>query len=86
MARNVITLGEVASHTNMIELRCGRCDRHGRLSIARLLTKHDLAASMRDIMQAQIGDCPRRDDVQIQNRCDPFCPDLSRLFGKLKTD
>jgi hypothetical protein len=31
-------------------------------------------------MQAQIGECPRRNDAQIQTRCDPYCPDLARLF------
>jgi hypothetical protein len=29
MAKDVILLGEVAAKAEMIELRCGRCDRHG---------------------------------------------------------
>jgi hypothetical protein len=28
----------------------------------------------------QIGECSNRDSSQIQNRCDPYCPDLARLF------
>jgi hypothetical protein len=32
-------------------------------------------------MQAQIGACPNRDNAQLQNRCNPYCPDLVRLFG-----
>jgi hypothetical protein len=35
---------------------------------------------MRDVMRAQVGDCPKREDAQMQNRCDPYCPDLVRLF------
>jgi hypothetical protein len=38
MARDVILLGDVAEPgAEMIEIRCGRCDRAGRLSVARLL-------------------------------------------------
>jgi hypothetical protein len=41
---------------------------------------------MRDVMRAQVGDCPKRDDAQIQNRCDPCCPDLVRLFRTAETE
>ena len=30
---DVILLGEIARHLDMLEVRCGRCDRHGRLRI-----------------------------------------------------
>lgn len=33
-------------------------------------------------MRVQIGDCPHKDSVQIQNCCDPYCPDLARLFRR----
>jgi hypothetical protein len=81
MVRDVITLGEVAARgAVMIELRCGQCDQHGRLSVARLLAEHGPDAAMGAVMRAKVGDCPRRDAVQIQDRCDPYCPDLVRLF------
>ena len=81
MARDVITLGDVAERgAEMIEIRCGRCDRSGRLSVARLLGEHGHSAAMGYVLQAQVGDCPNTDSEQIQNRCDPYCPDLSRLF------
>ena len=36
MGKDVIELGEVAARdATMIEIRCGRCDRHGRLSVKR---------------------------------------------------
>jgi len=38
MARDVILFGEAAARgATMIDIRCGRCDRHGRLSVKRLL-------------------------------------------------
>jgi hypothetical protein len=40
-ARDVILLGEVAERgAEMIEIRCGLCDRHGRLGVARLLAEY----------------------------------------------
>jgi hypothetical protein len=70
MARYWITLGDVAARTYTLEIRCGRCDRHGRLSVARLLAEHGSDAKMHEVMRAQVGDCPKRNDAQMQNRCD----------------
>ena len=76
------TLREAAARcTTMIDIRCGRCDRHGRLSVARLMAEWGADASLRDIMHEQIGSCPHRNDTQIYTRCDPFCPTLVELFG-----
>jgi hypothetical protein len=74
-------VAEVAARgATMIEIRCGRCDRHGRLSVARLHAEYGPNVPVGHIMRAQIGECPNKDSSQIQNRCDPFCPDLARLF------
>jgi len=82
LAKDVILLGEVAARgAAMLELRCGRCERRGRLSVQRLLAEYGADASVRRAMQAQIGDCPNRDHSQLQSRCDPYCPGLARLFG-----
>jgi hypothetical protein len=82
MAKDSILLGEVAARgARMIELRCGRCDRHGRLSVQRLLAQYGANAPVRSAMQDQIGDCPKRNATQIQERCDLYCPTLAQLFG-----
>jgi len=37
MAKDFIPLGDVAARdVTMIDIHCGRCDRHGRLSMKRL--------------------------------------------------
>jgi len=71
MARDFISLDQVAARVAMIDIRCGRCDRHGRLSVARLLAEWGPDASLRDIMHEQIGSCAHQDDSQIYTRCDP---------------
>ena len=37
MTKDYIPLGDVAARVAMIDIRCGRCDRYGRLSVKRLL-------------------------------------------------
>jgi len=64
----------------MIELRCGRCDRHGRLSVKRLLAER-MPHCATLCARKQIGSCPHRDDAQIYTRCDPYCPTLAQLFS-----
>jgi len=65
MAKDFISLGDVAARVAMIDIRCGRCDRYGRLSVARLLTEWGPDASLRDIMHEQIGSCPHRNGTQL---------------------
>jgi len=55
MAKHYIPLGDVAGrNVAMIHIRCSRCDRHGRLSVNRLMAEWGADAS---IMWAQIGAC-----------------------------
>jgi hypothetical protein len=37
---------------------------------------------------ALVGDCPNKEAAQIRHRCDPYCPDLPRLFlrGRKRAD
>jgi len=82
MANDVILLGEVAARgVRVLDIRCGRCDRHGRLSLARLVEEYGADAPVRVVMQDQIGECPNKDHSQLQSRCDPYSPTLAELFS-----
>ena len=71
---DAILLGEAAARgATMLEIRCGRGERHGRLLVKRLLACHGPDASIRDIMRRQIGSCPHRDDTQLYTRRWPSC-------------
>jgi hypothetical protein len=71
MARDVIALGEVAAKgAAMIDIRCGRCERPGRLSVKRLLASYRPEASIRDITREQIDSCLLR-YTQLITRCGP---------------
>ncbi len=60
MPRDVILLGEIAAHLEMLEVRCGRRDRHGPLRVDRLLAEHGPDVPVGSVMPALVGDCPNR--------------------------
>jgi hypothetical protein len=80
--QNVILLREVAAHLDMLEARCGRvgCERHGRPSLKRLVAERGPDASVPAVLRAQVIDCPHRDGRE-RERCDPYPPELERLFA-----
>jgi len=83
-AKDVILLGEAAARgATMLDIRCSRCTRHGRLSIKRLLAEWGTGAnaSLRDIMRDQLRSCPHRVDTQLYIHCDPYSPTLLQLFS-----
>ena len=62
MARGVILLRDVAEQeARTIEIRCHRCERHGRLSVARLLREYAPQTPLWVIWDPLIGDCPKRE-------------------------
>ena len=46
--RGSITLSELQGKLDLLEIKCHRCERHGRVSLARLIEEHG----------AQIPGCP----------------------------
>lgn len=61
---------------DFLEIRCTRCDRHGRLSVARLIAEHGPDAGLVTLRHALAGDCPNR-DAPVYERCDVFYPGLT---------
>jgi hypothetical protein len=57
-----------------LEVRCGRCDRHGSLSLSRLIAQQGRGAAVPDVPRALVGDCPKREAFNLHDRCDPFVP------------
>jgi hypothetical protein len=82
MAKDYIALADLIGRAEMLELRCGRCERRGRLSVARLARDYAPETPLRTIMRAQIGDCPNLNSQQDRERCDPYSPTLWPLFAK----
>lgn len=74
-----ITLAEIAQHTTMLQVRCGRCPRAGRLSLTRLIALHGPHATIGAVATSLTAACPNRNGSTYQ-RCDVFCPELPGWF------
>jgi hypothetical protein len=77
LPRDYISLGEIARHTWLLEVRCSRCSRAGRLNVVRLIEQYgpDARLPTADL----IGNCPKR-DAALYQKCDLFFPQLPEWF------
>jgi hypothetical protein len=79
--KTAILLGDVeAKGLRMLEVACRRCDRRGKLRLARLVAEHgpdmDLPTRRMDLA----GYCPHAQSVSIYDKCQVHFPQLPRLF------
>ena len=48
-AKGAVTLGDLAGRVDQLEVRCRRCERHGRLRLARLIANHGARTGLPDL-------------------------------------
>jgi hypothetical protein len=80
--KTMITLGDMAAKgITMLEVACRRCDRRGRLSIARLIAEHG-REDYGDLRAIIAHDCPKMQNptADIYDRCGVHFPELPRWF------
>jgi hypothetical protein len=75
-----ITVRQVAERVRMLEVKCARCDRAGRLSLSRLLLELGPDTPIRKAWEGLNADCPRRSAHQGGATCSLHAPILSKLF------
>jgi hypothetical protein len=78
--RGSITLGELQGNLTMLEVACHRCDRKGRVSLARLIEEHGAGMGLPDLWQSLAGDCPNARSTALNSRCAIYYPQLPALF------
>ena len=78
--RGSITLGELQGKLDLLEIKCHRCDRHGRVSLARLVDDHGADTGLPDLGETLTGDCPQARSTAVHNRCAIYYPQLPALF------
>ena len=57
-ARGSITLAGLQGKLTMLEVACHRCERRGRVSLARLIEEHGADTGLPDLWESLAGDCP----------------------------
>ena len=77
--RGSITLGELVGKLDLLEIKCHRCDRHGRVSLARLIDEHGVDGGLPDLWETLAGDCEHARASGLNNRCAIYYPQLPLL-------
>ena len=78
--RGSITLGELEGKLDLLEIKCHRCERHGRVSLARLIEEHGADTGLPDLWQSLAGDCANARTTAVHNRCAIYYPQMPALF------
>ena len=79
MARQAVTLGDLAGRIERLEVRCTRCPRHGRIRLAKLLAEHGADLGMPDLAVRLAAECPKAQATSPADRCFVTFPQLLDL-------
>ncbi len=79
--RDSLSLDDVAKRFRMLEVRCGRCPRSGKLNIDKLIDEYGREKSLPDLRIVLAGDCEHRNARRRKDRCQVFYPQLRELKG-----
>ena len=71
-----VTLGDLVNKLPMLDVACSKCDRRGRLSVAKLIEAHGADAKLPVLRGILAGDCPRLRSASVYDRCGVHYPQL----------
>jgi hypothetical protein len=80
MARTYLVFGDIDGKLDVRRVECARCQRKGRYHVRKLIEKYGRNANMMKWKEQLNGDCPKRDALQMHDRCDLICPDLPKVL------
>ena len=73
-----VTLADIAARIDMLEIRCGRCDRIGRRRVSRLIEQHGGSMRLPDLRTVLVKGCDHAGGHDY-DRCDVFFPQLAAV-------
>src|SRR5256885_6735499 len=56
-SKGAVTLGDIVGRVRMLEIACRHCERHGWLSVARLVEEHGADLTLPYLRERLAGDC-----------------------------
>jgi hypothetical protein len=74
-----VTFGDLAGKLVMLDVACSKCDRRGRLSVAKLIAEHGADMRLPDLREVLAGDCPRLRATSYSDRCAVHYPQLAAV-------
>ncbi len=79
MATGSLSLDDISKRYHMLEVRCGKCTRSGRLKIDKLIDEHGRDMSLPDLRKHLDGDCEQNSAAGLADQCQVFYPQLREL-------
>jgi hypothetical protein len=75
-----VQLGQLVGRLALLDVACRHRDRHGRLSVARLVVAHGAAMPLPALLRVVAGDCPGVvSSASIYQQCGAHFPGLVGL-------
>jgi hypothetical protein len=74
-----LSLADVSKRFRMLEVRCGKCTRHGRLRIDKLIDEHGRDMSLPDLRAVLAVDCEHNASAGFTDQCQVYYPQLREL-------
>jgi len=79
MTTGSLSLDDISKRFHMLEVRCGKCTRSGRLRIDKLIDEHGRDMSLPDLRSVLAGDCEHNATAGLTDQCQVFYPQLREL-------
>ena len=79
MPSGFVTLGLIAPRVAVLDVACNRCDRRGRLRVARLVAEHGADLPIPMLRRIVAAECPRMLAGHLHDVCGVHFPGLSGL-------
>ncbi len=73
-----VSLADIATRIDMLEIRCSRCDRAGRRRDSKLIEQHGGSMRLPDLRMDLVQGCDHANGHDY-DRCDVFFPQLTAV-------
>jgi len=74
-----LSLDDISRRFQMLEVRCGKCTRRGRLRIDKLIDEHGRDMSLPDLRKHLAADCEHNASAGLMDQCQVYYPQLREL-------
>ena len=71
-----LSLDDVGKRFRLLEVRCGKCTRHGRLRVDKLIDEHGRDMSLPDLRVVLAADCEHNAAAGLTDQCQVYYPQL----------
>ncbi len=76
---SAILLGDLAGRIDRLEIRCSRCNRHGRVWLSKLIEQYGADMRGPEFAVLLAKDCPKA-NAHWGKRCWIYFPQMTKLF------